>query len=102
MARYLTMLAAMLLAGSLSGCDRSLKVVHPPGLPAGAIIPCGRVSHGSPLKFIAGGKYLVAGENFAPYAVDVDRGAAAPGPSGRGALMSRPPQSRRLLGRIKP
>jgi len=90
MARCLTMLAAVLLAGGVSGCNLSLKVVYPPRLPAGTIVPCGRVSYSTPLELFAGGKYLVAGEDFAHYAVDVDTGAAAPGPSGRRALMSRP------------
>ena len=93
MARYLTMLAAVLLAGGVSGCNRSLKVVYPRHLPAGTIVPCGRVvSYSSPLEFIAGGKYLVVGEDFAPHAMDVDTGTAAPGPSGRGALPSRLPR----------
>jgi hypothetical protein len=90
MARYLTMIAAVLLAGGVGGCDRSMKVVYPRGLSAGAIVPCGEVYLSSPLEFIAVGKYLVVGDHSAPYAVDVETGAAAPGPSGRGALMSRP------------
>ncbi|MGB2798101.1 MAG: hypothetical protein WBD75_03850 [Phycisphaerae bacterium] len=89
MARYLTLLAAVLLAGGVSGCNRSLKVVYPRHLPAGAIIPCGDVYLSSPLEFIAAGKYLVVGEDFAPHAVDVDSGAAAPGPSGRVVAVSR-------------
>jgi len=41
------------------------------------------------LEFIAGGKYLVVGDHSAPYAVDVDTGAPAPGPSGRIVAVSR-------------
>ncbi|HUU91110.1 MAG TPA: hypothetical protein VM238_07855 [Phycisphaerae bacterium] len=89
MARYLGMLAAVLLAGGVDGCDRSLRVVYPRNLPAGTIVPCGEVYLGTPLEFIAGGKYLVVGDRFAPYAVDVETGAPVPGPSGRVVAVSR-------------
>jgi len=88
MARYLTLLATVLLAGGLPGCNQSWKVVYPRGLSAGAIVPCGRVSYSTPLELFAGGKYLVAGEDFAHYAVDLDTGTAAPGPSGRVVAVS--------------
>jgi len=83
MAKYLGMLAAVLLAGGASSCDPSLRVVHPRNLPAGAIVPCGEAYLGTPLEFIAGGKYLVVGDRFAPYGVDVETGVPARGPSGR-------------------
>jgi WD40 repeat protein len=89
MARYVGVLAAVFLAGGVGACDRSLQVVHPRSLPAGAIVPCGEVYLSSPLEFIAGGKYLVVGDQSAPYAVDVETGAAAPGPSGRVVAVSR-------------
>jgi WD40 repeat protein len=81
-----TLIVAVFVAAGLAGCTESWKVVHPKGLPAGTIVPCGRISY--PLEFV-GDNYFIVDAPVETSVLDVDTGAPVPGPGGQLLAISR-------------